>query len=356
MMLSVPTPSVQFAFDGPGALDAGDDGLYLRWDNATSKFVVAAGAGGSDHGGLSGLSDDDHAQYALLAGRSGGQSLVGGTAANDDLTLGGTSHATRTTSYVLLQPSGGNVGIGTSTPSELLHLVLNQNGNTSIRLQNSTGGTAANTRFMMVNNAGSVGQFGIYSTATTAYGAILSGQAYFYADVKLNIMSDLNGGAIQMSVGSAPSTAAVIVSAVTPNVLITALGAAHVPFTVKGAAAQTANLQEWQNSSGTVLGSRDSAGRSLVPLGALATCGLAFTGDVNTGLYSAGADAVSMVSGGTDRFQVNATGIGFFAATPVAKAAHIADPSGGGTQDAEARTAINAILVALENYGLLATS
>lgn len=41
--------------------------------------------------------------------------LNGGTAANDDITIQGTSNATRTTSYVLLQPNGGNVGIGTST-------------------------------------------------------------------------------------------------------------------------------------------------------------------------------------------------------------------------------------------------
>lgn len=43
-------------------------------------------------------------------------------------------------------------------------------------------------------------------------------------------------------------------------------------------------------------------------------------------------------------------------ATPVARQAHIADPSGGGTQDAEARTAINSILAALESFGFLATS
>lgn len=39
-----------------------------------------------------------------------------------------------------------------------------------------------------------------------------------------------------------------------------------------------------------------------------------------------------------------------------AAAAHIANPSGGATTDAEARTAINAILVVLENAGLTATS
>lgn len=47
-----------------------------------------------DHGGLGGLADDDHTQYASLAGRSGGQSLVGGTGASDDLILRATSHAT----------------------------------------------------------------------------------------------------------------------------------------------------------------------------------------------------------------------------------------------------------------------
>ena len=34
--------------------------------------------------------------------------------------------------------------------------------------------------------------------------------------------------------------------------------------------------------------------------------------------------------------------------------AYIADPSGGSTQDAEARTAINAILDLLESHGLMA--
>jgi hypothetical protein len=48
-----------------------------------------------DHGSLGGLDDDDHAQYALLAGRSGGQVLYGGTAASDDLELDSTSNATK---------------------------------------------------------------------------------------------------------------------------------------------------------------------------------------------------------------------------------------------------------------------
>lgn len=51
--------------------------------------------GSIDHGSISGLGDDDHTIYALLAGRASGQTLIGGTAAGEDLTLQSTSNATR---------------------------------------------------------------------------------------------------------------------------------------------------------------------------------------------------------------------------------------------------------------------
>lgn len=49
----------------------------------------------TDHGELAGLSDDDHTQYPLLAGRSGGQTLNGGTDASDNITINSTSNATK---------------------------------------------------------------------------------------------------------------------------------------------------------------------------------------------------------------------------------------------------------------------
>lgn len=129
--MSGPAPSVQFAWDGPGALAGGDDGKALCWNNATGKFVLTAkaaaahthapsdlsqggatsgqvlawngsawvattpAAGVTDHGALTGLGDDDHSIYALLAGRSGGQSFTGDTASGGNLTLNSTSHATK---------------------------------------------------------------------------------------------------------------------------------------------------------------------------------------------------------------------------------------------------------------------
>lgn len=58
--------------------------------------------------------------YALLAGRSGGQVLYGGTAAGDDLTLRSTSNATKGHTYVGTQfafdETNSRLGIGTLTP------------------------------------------------------------------------------------------------------------------------------------------------------------------------------------------------------------------------------------------------
>lgn len=51
--------------------------------------------GVSDHGALTGLADDDHTQYAHLTGRSGGQTLQGGTDSGDDIRIESTSNATK---------------------------------------------------------------------------------------------------------------------------------------------------------------------------------------------------------------------------------------------------------------------
>ena len=51
--------------------------------------------GSLDHGSLLGLSDDDHPAYPALVGRLGGQALIGGTGAGDNLTLASTSNGTK---------------------------------------------------------------------------------------------------------------------------------------------------------------------------------------------------------------------------------------------------------------------
>ncbi len=68
----------------------------------------SAGSGSSDHGLLSGVGDDDHTQYVLLVGRSGGQVVIGGIDAGEDFTIQSTSHATR-----------GSIFLGSSSKFEL---------------------------------------------------------------------------------------------------------------------------------------------------------------------------------------------------------------------------------------------
>jgi hypothetical protein len=90
--------------------------------NATHTHQSTATGGQLDHGlALTGLTDDDHTQYALLAGRAGGQTLTGGTAASENLTLRSTTNATK--GDIKLADQGGNVVIGGGTTASRLRLM-----------------------------------------------------------------------------------------------------------------------------------------------------------------------------------------------------------------------------------------
>jgi hypothetical protein len=56
----------------------------------------------------------------------------------------------------------------------------------------------------------------------------------------------------------------------------------------------------------------------------------------------------------TDPYVRTSGTVGFYGKTPVAQPAAIANPAGGTTVDAEARAAVNSILVALRDLGLIA--
>ena len=89
---------------------------YVLTSNADGVGTwQAAPSGVTDHGALTGLADDDHTQYSFLSGRSGGQTVTGGTGVSENLVLRSTSSATK--GNVILADDGGNVGIGTTTPT-----------------------------------------------------------------------------------------------------------------------------------------------------------------------------------------------------------------------------------------------
>lgn len=75
-------------------LGIGANGTVLT-SNGTTASWQASGSGVTDHGALTGLGFDDHTIYALLAGRAGGQTLIGGSVASENLVLQSTADATR---------------------------------------------------------------------------------------------------------------------------------------------------------------------------------------------------------------------------------------------------------------------
>jgi hypothetical protein len=117
-----------------GTLDNQTDlksALDLKANSADLSIVATSGS----HEDLTNLDVDDHKQYALLAGRSGGQTLIGGSGITDILKLQGTSgngtlnspaikalvgNNGATTAFTVL--NNGNVGIGTTAPSAKLHV------------------------------------------------------------------------------------------------------------------------------------------------------------------------------------------------------------------------------------------
>lgn len=86
---------------------------------------------------------------------------------------------------------------------------------------------------------------------------------------------------------------------------------------------------------------------------------LASYGETNTTLRirgtGTGALQLRNPADNATRIVVGATGIGFFGAAEAAQPTAVADASGGATTDAEARTALNALLARLRTLGLIAT-
>jgi hypothetical protein len=101
-----------YQFDGvPTRLPIGTESQVLTVSaGGVPEWATPTGGGASDHGALTGLSDDDHLQYHLGAGRSGGQTVTGGTDAADVLKYKPTSGNSPSNSTLVHEFLGGNNG------------------------------------------------------------------------------------------------------------------------------------------------------------------------------------------------------------------------------------------------------
>ncbi len=99
-----------------------------------------------DHGNLVGLGDDDHTIYPLLLGRATGQTLIGGTASGDDLTLESTSNATKGNVFIKSPELQSGAGLEllkfTGTASAVNEFTITNSITANDPILSATGGDA----------------------------------------------------------------------------------------------------------------------------------------------------------------------------------------------------------------------
>jgi len=209
----------------------------------------------------------------------------------------------------MLINSSGNIGIGTQTIGSKLQI----NGNAAIGYSAST---AAPTNGLQV--AGDIQVAGTGSTTTTPRIVGINGfgagnAARFQFGDSLNCFQNSNGGVMQLisyhgmqiygGRGGVVTSFAAGVST-DPSLIVAGTEAARPVLVVRAAASQSANIQQWRNSSNTVLASMSNTG-SITAVSFIKTSGtsaqiLAADGSVIT----AGTNIT--ISGGT----ISATGGG----------------------------------------------
>lgn len=151
---------------------------YARTDGSGNDFIdfrvtqTTTIGSGAAHGGLSGLGNDDHTQYTLLAGRAGGQTLIGGSAASENLALSSTSDATKGE----IQLDSKTV-ITKGTTGVALDVILGAGINGDM-VEYFRDGTTKAFNFYADGTVG--GSLGIFDTAGTALGCRFAGDTDSY--------------------------------------------------------------------------------------------------------------------------------------------------------------------------------
>ena len=121
--------------------------------------------------------------------------LNGSSAANGDITINGTSNATKTSSYVILQATGGNVGIGTTAPAAAFELASG-----GLYVSNYGSGVS-------VPGGGSIGMYLRGATSTSPFGFSAAGTGNISATAPLFYYSWVGASATKLGFSSYDASA-----------------------------------------------------------------------------------------------------------------------------------------------------
>jgi hypothetical protein len=183
--------------------------------------------------------------------------------------------------------------------SVAIRMLANQNFTTtalgsSIVFETASDGTTGRVERMRVTGAGtlsvgttsSLGQLGVQTSSASTLGLVVRGASAQTADLFLlqnnggttQFRVDPNGMTIANSLGVAGSPSGISYA------YFTTPSASAKPVVVRGAASQTANLQEWQNSAGTVMGRINADGSVMFGNGnmSVSTVGSIFANAIST--------------------------------------------------------------------------
>lgn len=211
------------------------DNDFLQYDLATQKWINTPITLTADHGDLSGLSDDDHSQYLLLAGRSGGQTLIGGTDSGDDLTLTSSSNATK-----------GSILFGTSAYDEVNNRLGIGGYPGSSKLTIRTAASAAEGILLTDNT---------YYTLRAGYAA--SGLGYIGGATGTNLSIRANGAEV---IRVAAGKIGILNTSPTAILDVKAAAIDSIGIISRGIAGQAGNLFEVRDSSDAILSKIDKDG------------------------------------------------------------------------------------------------
>jgi hypothetical protein len=136
--------------------------------------------------------------------------------------------------------SGTNVGIGTTSPSDRLHVY--KSGDAAAKIEGTTSAVVNFTKnavYCGYIGVGSAGNNDIYIYNLASGAVRINNQAVYVTATNLVGVNEQSPGA---------------------QLHVTSAAAATKGLIVKGASAQSANLQEWQNNAGTALAVVDASG------------------------------------------------------------------------------------------------
>jgi hypothetical protein len=174
--------------------------------------VTGAFSASISHNSLTGLLSDDHTQYMLLAGRTGGQILTGGTGASNILTLRSTTNATKGT--VLIDETTASTS--TTTGALVVTGGAGVSGNVNVGGNLFTGGTGFFTGFVSASS-------GTASTSTTTGALVVTGGAGVSGNV--NVGGNLFTGGTGNFTGVVSATSGTESTSTTTGALVVTGGA-----------------------------------------------------------------------------------------------------------------------------------